>query len=302
MSKDLSKHEKEQLANLESKLSHVRDVVRGIVKGFHTGMMLWGSGGTSKSYSVLEELKALKASHILHNSRITARGLVDVLERNPSIVHVIEDAESLMVDKNAPGVLRSALWSQSRKLPKEREVTWTAFQTNIRFIFTGGVIVISNANFAESSPEIRAIKTRINVVHLDVSDEEIKALMKKICLDGYTRGSHYLSPDECLEVREFIITRLTQLKRPLDLRLLITGFDDFLQWKTGNSHNHWQLLIEGRMAERVVYVARSDRKAAEARLALEIHAMKLTYAEKVKLWHDKTGLSKAAYDRALKRK
>jgi len=43
------------LESLEGKLTHVRDVVRGVAKGFHTGLVLWGEGGTGKSYTVLEE-------------------------------------------------------------------------------------------------------------------------------------------------------------------------------------------------------------------------------------------------------
>src|SRR5262249_18311454 len=99
-------------------------------------------------------------------------------------VHYVEDAESLMDDKNALGVLRSALWSQSQEKPPIREVTWTVSRRMARFNFTGGLIVISNENLAESSPVIRAIKTRINVLRIDFSNEEILALMKEICRKG----------------------------------------------------------------------------------------------------------------------
>ena len=205
----MTAEEKANLESLEGKLTHVKDNVKGVVKQFHTGLFLSGEGGTSKSYTVLNELQKLRAKYVYHNTRLTARGLVDSLERSPTDIHFIEDAETLMEDKKTFGVLL-ALWSQSRKKPPEREITWTAFKTTIRFIFTGGIIIISNRNLADEIPEIRAIKTRINVLSIDVSSEEIRALMKKICLEGYIYGPDYMTPDECWEVATFVIDRLAR--------------------------------------------------------------------------------------------
>lgn len=97
----------EEKANLESlvgKLTHVKDNVKGVVKQFHTGLFLSGEGGTSKSYTVLNELQKLRAKYVYHNTRLTARGLVDSLERSPTDIHFIEDAETLMEDKKTFGV------------------------------------------------------------------------------------------------------------------------------------------------------------------------------------------------------
>lgn len=107
--------EKTNLETLGGKLTHVQDNVRGVVKQFHTGLLLWGEGGTGKSYTVLKELQRLKAKYVYHNTRMTARGLVDSLERSPTDIHFLEDAETLMDDRKSFGVLRSALWSQSKE-------------------------------------------------------------------------------------------------------------------------------------------------------------------------------------------
>jgi len=298
----LNKDEQSNLEVLNGKLQHVRDTVRGVVKQYHSGLMLQGEGGTSKSYTVLDELRQLKCGYIYHNSRITARGLVDALERNPTSIHLIEDAETLLDDKKSFGVLRSALWSQSNKRPIERQVTWSAFKTEIRFTFTGGLIVISNVALADTIPELRAIKTRITVLNIDVSNAEILALMKQICAAGYQFGQDYLSPAECWEVCSFIVEKLTALKRNLDIRLLTNGFRDYLQFKSGDSQNHWKVLLEGRMSERVAYKTRAEVKTEESRIAMEIYKMKITNPEKLKLWKERTGLSHMAYYRALKRK
>ncbi|MEI7686562.1 MAG: hypothetical protein WCL32_16205 [Planctomycetota bacterium] len=289
------------LASLESKLDHVGDLVTGVAKDYHTGLFLHGEGGTGKSFKVLEKLKELKSSYVFHNSRLTARGLVDALNRAPTDIHLIEDAETLLDDKKSFGVLRSALWSQSRKRPMEREISWQAFNTDIRFVFTGGIIVISNANLAETIPEIRAIKTRINVLRLDLTSEELLAKMKQICLAGYEHGEDYLAPVECLQVRAYIVSELSRLNRPVDLRLLINGFRDFLQWKCGDSTKTWQELLQGRIMERPTVERRVDKKAAESTIALEINAKKIPAKDKVAEWIERTGLKERSFYRALTR-
>jgi hypothetical protein len=298
----LSTDERKHLASLQDKLTHIGDAVNGVIKHFHTGLFLYGEGGTGKSFKVIESLRAAKCGYMYHNARLTARGLVDALQRAPTDIHLIEDAETLMDDRKTFGVLRSALWSQSRQKPPEREITWTAFKTEVRFIFTGGIIVVSNANLAADIPEIRAIKTRINVLQLDLSKEELLALMKHLCLQGYQYGEDYMSPNECLQVGEFIRERLEGLQRSLDLRLLMNGFKDFLQWKTKNSVNHWHDLLLGRIQERPVVVRRAERVAKESKIANEINDMKIPYKKKIELWEQRTGhKGERSYYRALQR-
>ena len=93
---------------------------------------------------------------------------------------------------------------------------------------------------------------------------------------------------------------MTELRRNLDLRLLINGFRDMLQWKHGESTLHWQELLSGRMTERVVYKDRRTRTVERTRAALEIRGMKLAWPEQLKLAKE-SGISKAAYARAIKR-
>src|SRR5262249_40160110 len=134
--RELSDEDKGHLQTLEPKLQVIRDRVRGVAQGIHPGMYVWGEGGTSKSFTILETLKECKADYKTHNSRMTGRGLVDVLFELPTSIHVIDDCESMLADGMARGVLRSALWSQSKKRPMEREITWRAHGVDIRFVFT----------------------------------------------------------------------------------------------------------------------------------------------------------------------
>src|SRR6516164_2662505 len=110
---ELSADDLKHLDSLEGKLQIIRDRVRSVAGGYRNGLHLWGEGGIGKSFSVLSELEKLGADYILTNSRLTGRGLFDLLRESPDQIHVLEDAEPLLGDKNACGVLRSALWGST---------------------------------------------------------------------------------------------------------------------------------------------------------------------------------------------
>ena len=76
----LSRQDEENLARLEQKLQLVRDRTTAVARGYSTGLFLHGSGGIGKSYTVLNELVRLQANFKLFNSRMTGRGLYNVLK------------------------------------------------------------------------------------------------------------------------------------------------------------------------------------------------------------------------------
>jgi hypothetical protein len=296
----LSAQDRARLAELEPKHKLIRDRVRGVVNSIHTGFYLWGDGGTSKSYTVLDELQQRKADYVVHNSRMTGRGLVDTLEMLPTSIHVIEDCESIFDDKRAWGVLRSALWSQSKKRPMEREISWTAFRTNIRFTFTGGIILIANTRL-EALPELAALATRITVLQLVATFAEVAALMRSVALTGFTFGQDFVTPRECMEVAEYVIDRMRSLDRPLDMRVYVNGVKDYLQCKTGHSETDWKDLIETRLRRTTVLrERRADAMSREAAIALELSQMDVSPAERMRLWKERTGKSQRAYWRRLR--
>jgi len=66
-----------------------------------------------------------------------------------------------VTDKDAQGVLRSALWSQRGEDGKlKRVVTWGTARGIESIVFSGGIIMLSNRPLTDM-PELRAIRTRI---------------------------------------------------------------------------------------------------------------------------------------------
>jgi hypothetical protein len=204
---------------------------------------------------------------------MTGRGLFDALQDAPDAIHVLEDMENLLRDNGALGVLRSALWSQSGKdgrLPAQRLVTWTTWRMQHSFVFTGGIILTANRPFPPR-PELEAIKTRIGYFHLLVSDNEMAALMRRVSLDGYCRGEEVMTPEECLEVCNFIIAECRGLHRPLDMRTLINGFQDYCQHREYESSCHWRDLVATRIKERPI--ALEEAKSPPERVAQQEREM-----------------------------
>src|SRR5262249_3509248 len=217
------------------RFASIRDVITQIYHGIHTGLFLSGEGGIGKSFTVINHLNTLQEKHPdhpkyrFHNTRMTGRGLFDVLMVHPQSLHLIEDAETMMTDDKAISVLKSALWSQSTDKPMRRPITWNAFKTDLAFDFFGGIVVLSNQNLAFSSPDIRAIATRINVMQLSLTSDEIESQMRERCLRGYEFGDQAMTPAECTEVTEFVIA----LKLTKDFRIISNTWKDYIAWRAG---------------------------------------------------------------------
>lgn len=294
----LSSEDQAHLDRLDRKLMVVRDRVTSVVRGYTTGFFLYGEGGNCKSFTVTQELERLRADYKLHNSRMTGRGLFDVLRKFPDSIHLLEDMERLFRDTMAQGVLRSALWGQRRGDQLERLVTWNTYNATLQFYFTGGIIVTSNRPL-DDLPELRALGTRINPVQLSCTNQEIAALMRKVALDGYRHCGECLGPQACLEVAEFVIDHCLRANRNLDMRLLVNGFADRLQFEAGETECDWKDLLMCRLVERTVPAreSRETRKQREQVIAREIKDM--PREERLRVWQERAGKSEKALYRRL---
>jgi hypothetical protein len=264
-------------------------------------LYLFGRGGTSKSYTVERTLKELGRAYEVSNSRITGRGLFDLQRDSPDKVHVIDDAEPLLHDPNAQGVLRSALGGQPDEhgLP-ERPVAWTKAQSPAKFWFRGGIIIINNSPL-ENIPPLEALRTRIAYIHHEVSNEEVAALMRSLAKCGFPYGPQLrLTPAECLEVVEVVIGCTQRLRGNLHIRHYMSGCLDRLQWSQGASVYHWQELIQSRLTEsqpRRVGLSRAQRKARELDLIRKIE--ELPVPQRLEAWIAETGKSQSALYRRI---
>lgn len=238
---------KDALASLERKLQVIRDLVTGVAKGYKHGLFLYGGGGMGKSYTVLDQLRRLEVPYQLHNSRMTGKGLFLALKHAPDAIHVLEDMERVTKDADAQGVLRSAMWAQPGH---ERIVTWTTAKDGMeRFVFRGGLILISNRPLADL-PELRAFATRIEVSHFEATDAELTARMHALASQGYRLlDKTVIAATECLEITDHLLSECRAAGCPLDLRLQQKSFQTYLQWESDLSALHWKDLVTASVRE-----------------------------------------------------
>jgi hypothetical protein len=294
----LSEAESEALASLDSKLRLIDDRVTAVVRGYQTGLYLCGAGGLGKSFSVYRQLQLLECDFRTFNSRMTALGLFRALDKAPDAVHVLEDMERVVHDRDAQGVLRSALWSQG---DRDRLVTWTTSAGEQRVTFCGGIIMLANRPLGDL-PELRALASRIAVHKLQVSDVEMCGQMRRIARQGWSRYQHKLEAARCSEVCEHLITACRQACCPLDLRLLDNACTDYLLWEAGNSHLHWKDLVTTRVQQAAAHfqhevstLPREERKAHERDLVRDILRETADPQERERIWEQKTGKRKSAF-------
>jgi hypothetical protein len=296
--------DKAALASLEKKLDLVRDHVMAIHRGYKYGFYLYGAAGVGKSFTVLRHLESLKAAYNLFNSRMTAKGLFLALTAAPDAIHVLEDMERLTKDPDAQGVLRSAMWAQPGH---PRLVTWTTAKKDKedkdRFEFRGGLILISNRPLADL-PELRALATRIEVYHLDVTDAEISALMRDLACTGYQHQGKGIGPEECHQVTEYLLKECRSAGCPLDLRLQQKAFQTYLQCAADHAVTHWHDLITASVREANSHfrhepnTAPPDARQAQRRNAVRAIVASVSDAkEQERLYMQKTHASRADFYR-----
>ena len=225
----------ESLESFRRKLQLIRDRVSSVARGYHTSCYLVGRSGTSKSFTVKQELDRLDVPSTIQNARMTPMGLFNFIAEHPEHVIVLDDIPSLLKNDQAMQILMAAL---DGKPGQPRKITYKSKDEDIHVMFSGGIIAISNLPL-RSDPLAKALGSRVVMLEHEPTDEEIAAFMRHLGAKGH--GD--LSSEECLEVVEFLIAETRSYDKRLDLRHLNKAWQDFRQDKHGMSKTPWQDLV-----------------------------------------------------------
>ena len=120
-----------------------------VVDGITPSLIVTGEGGLGKTHSVMQTLREKQvpdSEFIVFKGYSTARGLYNTLYDNNDKVIIFDDCDSILEDRVALNILKSALDSYEK-----RTITWMARMTRSdeypqQFDFKGQVIFISNKN------------------------------------------------------------------------------------------------------------------------------------------------------------
>ena len=115
-----------------------------------------------------------------------------------------------------------------------------------------------------------------------------------------------MDPVDCLEVCEFIIEQARGLNRALNVRHLLNGFQDYLQFAECEARCDWHDLVATRLKERPLGLGevrtlteRVSEKERELALAAELDASGMSRSEKAVRWQQETGKSEKTLYRRI---
>ncbi len=291
------------LAELNRRLTVVRDRVRGVALGHNNGFYLHGPAGCAKTYTVIKTLEEEKCPYHYHDGHVTAMGLFDLLAQQHDRVIVLDDVSEIFAQKVAQQLLLAALGNA----PDETGVRIVKYRrqgVDETIHFTGGIIMVSNLEL-NSGPVLQALKSRVHYLRYTPTDEQIADMMRTIAAKGWRT----LKPEECMEVTDFLIGESKRLGSRLDLRHLVDkAFPDYLQHQNGEADTHWKDLIRTTLEEKLVdlthtapasKLSRAETKEQEQALVREIVAEYQSKEERVAAWQEQSGKSERAFYRRL---
>ena len=166
--------------DINQRFGFFNDLTSMVVNGVTPSLVVLGEGGLGKSYSVTKTIEAndLESDeYVFFKGYSTARGLYNTLYDNNGKLIVFDDCDSVLDDKVAVNILKSALDSYDK-----RTISWMSKVSKSdeypqHFDFTGRIIFISN----KSKEKIdEAILTRSLTVDLTMTPDDKISRMEAI--------------------------------------------------------------------------------------------------------------------------
>jgi hypothetical protein len=166
--------------DINQRFGFLNDLTTMVVSGVTPSLVVCGQGGLGKTHSVtktIEENNLESDEYVFFKGYSTARGLYNTLFDNNGKLIIFDDCDSVLDDKVAVNILKSALDSYEK-----RTISWMAKMNKSeiypqQFDFTGRIIFISN----KSKDKIdEAILTRSLTVDLTMTPDDKVARMESI--------------------------------------------------------------------------------------------------------------------------
>jgi hypothetical protein len=158
--------------DINQRFQFLNQLVSMVVDLTSPSLILVGEGGIGKTHSVMQvvsEKKLLPCQYVVIKGYSTARGLYNTLFDNRDKIIIFDDCDSILEDKVALNILKSALDSYER-----RTISWMSRMARNdeypqQFDFTGSIIFISNKSMSSIDD---AILSRSLTVDLSMTPTE----------------------------------------------------------------------------------------------------------------------------------
>lgn len=186
-----------------------------VIDGVTPSLIVTGEGGLGKTHSVTESINSTdmtSSDYVFFKGYSTARGLYNTLFDNNGKLIIFDDCDSVLEDKVALNILKSALDSYEK-----RTISWMAKMNKSdeypqQFDFTGRIIFISNKS-KENMNE--ALLSRSLTVDLTMTPNDKIERMDSIL--------NSILPEYTLDAKKEALDFLKEVKNEvsLNMRMLI---------------------------------------------------------------------------------
>ena len=170
--------------NINQRFQFLNDLTTMVVNNATPSLIVTGEGGLGKTHSVTETIKSNDLSedkYVFFKGYSTARGLYNTLYDNNGKLIIFDDCDSVLDDKVALNILKSALDSY-----ETRTISWMAKMNKNdeypqQFEFTGRIIFISNKSISAVNEAIRSRSLTVDLT-MTPSDkiERMSAILEDI--------------------------------------------------------------------------------------------------------------------------
>jgi hypothetical protein len=291
------------IETIDRKSDVIRSHVQQVCMGDVCAMFLWGKPGRGKSHIVLNELDVMVKNKWRHHKGMTSpKGIFLVFQEDPTFVHCFEDCEDMYKHQIGSNLLRCACGEES---DRDRIIPWKTQNEDFKVRFTGGVIIISNEDMRKTKGPLAAVASRCKPVQWSLTKRELICLMLKISQKGWKGKKGTLTPVQCIQVAEYLITQMTEDTHGLDVDLRMFCehcLPAFAWWLRSDKKVDWKDIIKSKLQGEIPTPQTRDEKSQyHQRIASEIDLLKIPIFKKHELWKEKTGLGKSIYHRHLSR-
>lgn len=299
----MNKDQKDSLDSLNTKKGYLRDRVRQVANGESPGAYVFGRPGTAKTYTIVKTLEAIDAPYVHKSAHLTPIGLFNLLMDNHNRIVVLDDVSALFNQPIALQILLAATgWTPSG----QRIVSHTTAAGDTKFVFSGGIVAISNLGLdGHKSEVLAALKDRIFSIQYEPTDEEICAEIFNLAeTPSVGKG---LTQKEKKEVAHFLIEECLKREIRPSIRLFIDkALPDYRSWKSVDVESHWQDLIVSNLEQMTVEITKpvndltfKEEQARFRKIAGEVYEG-IDSAQRLKVFKERTGLGKNRYYAYLK--
>ena len=276
---DIEQIKQRKTPELDKYFGVVKELVKIVVNGNATGLIVYGEAGLGKTYTILQTLaecgKKLGEDYIYISTHITPLELVNLLYKYQDRIIVLDDVEKLLLDEKTIGILKSALWSSVGKRIITYYTTSEKLEAPEEFEFRGKVILLLNKIPKRNKEIVESLLSRVLTYKLDFSYEERLKIM-------YEMAKILKIP---LEVVDFLKSKFTPALKNFNFRTLIQ-LNIIKQYY--NENPNWKNVAEKLLEQNI------DKRM---KVVWELMNSNLSVKEQVERFREMTGMSRRTYFR-----